>query len=78
MKFTVDLVTYMVSVGPILFSKQPKLVGANKVPELLEFGGKEHLKKELVQYEPRPFVAPALELSEKRMTALVESEQLRP
>jgi hypothetical protein len=78
MKFTVDLTTYTVSAGPILFSKQPKLVGAQNVPELLEFGGGEYRKDQLVHYQPRPFIAPAVQTTQTRMEQLIESEQLRP
>ncbi len=76
-KFVVDLDTYEVTAGPIIFGKQPKLVDAADVPELLEGGGSEQIGDELVQYSRHPFVEPALEKAKQRIAQLVESEQLR-
>jgi hypothetical protein len=78
MKFSVDPKTFEVTAGPIVFSKQPQLVGASDVPELLEGGGSEKLKGQIVKYTPHPFITPAIETAKQRMAQLVESEQLRP
>jgi hypothetical protein len=77
-KFTVDPKTFEVTAGPIVFGSQPQLVGASDVPEILEGGGSEKIKDQLVKYAPHPFIRPAVEIAKQRMAALVESEQLRP
>jgi hypothetical protein len=53
-------------------------VGVKNVPELLELGGGEYIGSQLVQYEPHPFIAPALKLTEAKMAELIEKDQLRP
>lgn len=78
MKFTVDPKTFEVTAGPIVFGAQPQLVGASDIPELVEGGGTEKIKDQLVQYSAHPFIQPAIEIAKQRMAALVESEQLRP
>lgn len=74
MKFTVDTDTYEVTAGPIVFAKQPKLVGVADVPELLEGGGSEYVRGQLVQYQEHPFVLPAIDKAKHRMTQLTEKE----
>lgn len=53
-----------VVIGPEMFAKQPQLFGAVSVPQLLDQGGAEAIRvggiNMIAQYEPRPFVAPAL------------------
>lgn len=77
-KFTVDKKTWTVTAGPILFKSQPQLVGASDVPELLEGGGQERVRGELVKYGKHPFVGPAFEKTKGKMEQLIEKEQLRP
>lgn len=54
--FEMDRQHESVVIGPMPFDEQPPLVGAVSVPELLDKGGYEQIGKELVKYEPRPFV----------------------
>lgn len=74
--FGVEADTETVVIGPEMFAKQPALVGATSVPQLLDQGGKEHVRiaglSYLANYEPRPFVGPQMPIAQKRMAELIE------
>jgi hypothetical protein len=74
--FGIDAETASVIIGPTKFPRQPRLVGASSVPELLEEGGAEYIGDELVRYQPHPFVAPSLDPVEAFFRKTIESEPL--
>lgn len=71
MNFQVD--GESVVIGAMPFVRQPKLSGVVSVPQLLEQGGGEVLRHQLYQYQPRPFVQPAMETTQRKMAELIES-----
>lgn len=74
--FGVDPDTERVVIGALPFRKQPRLSGVKTVPELLEKGGGEYIGNELVKYQPRQFVQPALDTTLAKMGDLIEQERL--
>lgn len=72
--FGVDDKTESVVIGPMKFGKQPDLVNAASVPDLLNKGGGQRIAGSLVRYSAHPFVGPLLPLAEKKLSALVKSE----
>lgn len=79
--FGVEAETETVVIGPEMFSSQPTMYGAVSVPQLLDQGGIEMMRSKLgkvyqAHFEPRPFVAPALPPTQKRMAELIESTPL--
>jgi len=63
--FGVDLTDLSVIVGPVALKSRPRDSNRGSVPELLEFGGHQRVfyrgKQIVARYEPRPFMAPALD-----------------
>jgi hypothetical protein len=74
--FSVDEASETVTIGAMMFANQARLVGAASVPDLLNKGGGEIIAGQLVKYEPRPFVEPALETTYRKMADLVEKVPL--
>jgi hypothetical protein len=78
--FSLDPATESVVIAPLVFAKQPPLIGASSVPELLEFGGKEIFRAKghqwIGNYEPHPFVRPVLPLAEEKLAQEIESVPL--
>ena len=80
--FGLDPVTESVVIAPLKFQSQPKLIGAESVPDLLEGGGQELLMDPRrkttvkVEYGPRPFVAPQLQPAEQKMADELEKTPL--
>lgn len=70
--FGMDPGSESVVVGPYPFKKQPPLVGAVSVPELLDKGGAELIGKQLVKYDPHPFVERTLPPVTRFMDKLIE------
>lgn len=70
--FQLDSRAESVVIGPYPFKNQPQLVGAVSVPELLDKGGGEYIRGELVHYEPRPYVERCLNPTLKFMTQIIE------
>lgn len=74
--YGVETETETVVIGPEKFTKQPELIGAASVPELLDKGGKEvfHFARQrfIASYEPRPFVGPLVPLAEKTLERFIE------
>lgn len=75
--FGVDTDTESVVIGPRMFAKQPPLVGAVSVPELLEKGGIEIIMGKRAKYGARPYAAPTLPIAERKFRELIESEPLK-
>ena len=65
-----------VVIGPMAFRKQPHLVGAKTVPELLNKGGSQNIMGQYVKYDPHPFTSRPAELAAKKLAELVKSEPL--
>lgn len=76
MDFGIDPRTDSVVIGAWPFPKQPNLVGAVSVPELLDKGGQEEINGQLVKYGERPFVKPTLPPVERKMRQLIERRPL--
>jgi hypothetical protein len=78
--YSYDEPTESVVIAPLVFTKQPPLIGASSVPELLEFGGKElfHAKGHAWTgtYSPHPFVRPILPLAEAKLAEEIERTPL--
>jgi hypothetical protein len=74
--FVVDDDSVVIGARP--FAQQPTLIGAASVPHLLDQGGIEVLPGSVrAEYEPRPFVGPTMDPTEKKFRELIESEPLR-
>lgn len=75
--FGVEADTETVVIGPEMFAKQPSMIGATSVPQLLDQGGREQIRMGgmtfMANYEPRPFVAPQMPIAQKKMAELIES-----
>jgi hypothetical protein len=71
--FSYDPTSESVVIAPLVFAKQPPLIGAQNVPELLEFGGREVFKHYTGTYAPHPYVRPTKVLAEMKMAELTES-----
>ena len=75
--YSYDPASESVVIAPLVFAKQPPLIGAASVPELLEFGGQEmfHAKGQVWTgtYAPRPFVRPVMPLAQRKMAEEIES-----
>lgn len=74
--FSIDIPAESVVIGPEPFIHQPRLVGRVSVPELLERGGGEYIGRQLVQYDPHPYLEPSQQAAEKRFRELIERVQL--
>lgn len=78
--YSYDEASESVVIAPLVFAKQPPLIGASSVPELLEFGGKEqfHAKGHswTGTYSPHPYVRPVLPLAEEKLAQEIESVPL--
>lgn len=75
--FGVNPDTETVVIGAMPFRKQPRFSGGIvSVPELLEKGGGEYIRGELVQYQPRPFVQPAFATTRNKLADLIEKTPL--
>ncbi len=78
--YGVETDTETVVIGPEKFTKQPELIGASSVPELLDKGGKEVFRfardRFVADYEPRPFVAPLVPLAERTLERFIEETPL--
>lgn len=70
--FTVDPKSQSVVIGAAPFAKQPSLLGATTVPELLNYGGGQNTGGVLVKYGARPFVEPALATTLRKMEQEIE------
>lgn len=74
--FGVEAETETTVIGPEMFAKQPRMVGAVSVPQLLDQGGQEEIRiggvSMMARYEPRPFVAPALPPTRAAMERFIE------
>jgi len=70
--FGVEPNSETVVIGPMKFHRQPSLVGASSVPELLEKGGGEIVGGVLTKYEPHPFVQSTLPAAERKFRELIE------
>jgi len=75
--FGVDPQTSSVVIGAWPFPKQPALVGAVTVPELLNKGGGEIVGGVLVKYEPRPFVETVFEITHRKMGQFIEQRPVQ-
>jgi hypothetical protein len=75
--FGVDPDSERVVIGAMPFRRQPRFSGGIvSVPELLEKGGGEYIKDELVHYQPRPFVNPAFDITLAKMKEKIQSVPL--
>lgn len=72
--FGLDPKTESVVIGPLKFGKQPDLVNAASVPDLLNKGGGQRIAGKLVRYSPHPFAEPLLPLAERKLVELVKNE----
>lgn len=71
-----------VVIGARPFAKQPRMMGAVSVPQLLEEGGRELVPnfmggRVFAKYGKRPFVRPSFDPTLKKFRELIESEPLR-
>lgn len=71
--FSLDPETESVVIAPLVFAKQPSLIGVQNVPELLEYGGREVFRHFTGTYAPHPYVRPVRSLAEQKMAEQVEA-----
>jgi hypothetical protein len=76
--FVVDDESVVIGARP--FPSQPTLIGAASVPHLLDSGGIEIIEalggSARAVFEPRPFISPSLDPTERKFRQLIESEPL--
>lgn len=74
--YSYDPESESVVIAPLVFAKQPPLIGAASVPELLEFGGREVFQGKgnswIGTYSPRPFVRPVMPLALDKMAEEID------